>query len=70
MTADQPECKNCDSSGWVCEGHKNEPWNDGNQKCCGGAGAPCPVCNVTEPGQFPRMAPGTRVMFDKDGWHH
>lgn len=37
-------CPVCKGEGWVCENHPNEPWNEGDPECCGGAGAPC-ECN-------------------------
>lgn len=68
MSDEQPECKNCDSSGWVCEDHADVPWNYGDPECCGGAGAPCPVCNDCSDGKTPRMMPGLRIMCDGRGW--
>ena len=40
-------CKNCDSTGWVCEDHKNRPFEGmSDNGCeCGGAGMPCNECN-------------------------
>ena len=40
-------CKNCDSSGWVCESHENLPFEgiSDNGCKCGGAGMPCPQRN-------------------------
>lgn len=39
-------CRNCDGVGWVCEDHPDQPWAGLADwpACCGGAGAPCPVC--------------------------
>jgi hypothetical protein len=39
-----PRCERCGGEGWVCENHPDQPWNEGDPKCCGGAGMPCP-CN-------------------------
>lgn len=42
-----PECEHCNDECWVCEAHDDQPMDhllDG--KRCGGAGMPCPVCNV------------------------
>jgi len=36
----------------------------------GGAGAPCPSCNVPAEGDAPRRPDGFRVEIDKDGWRH
>jgi hypothetical protein len=40
-------CPTCRGLRWVCENHRDHPW-DG--LCCGGAGAPCPACNVPDAG--------------------
>lgn len=37
-------CKNCNGSSLVCEFHQDTAWLDG-AGCCGGAGAPCPICD-------------------------
>lgn len=44
----QPACRNCAGMEWVCENHADHPWSGltGEAECCGGAGAPCPVCNM------------------------
>jgi len=43
----EQECATCDGTGWVCENHREQPW-DGESNAanaCGcGAGAPCAVC--------------------------
>lgn len=36
-------CPVCWGEGWVCENHRDEPWNEYGCDC--GAGAPCPKCN-------------------------
>jgi len=43
---DEPYCKTCDSTGWVCESHKNLPFEgtSDNGCDCGGAGMPCSEC--------------------------
>jgi hypothetical protein len=40
-------CRNCAGCQWVCEDHHDHPWAGiaDVQECCGGAGAPCPVCS-------------------------
>lgn len=41
-------CRNCDGTGWVCEGHPDKPWGGASKHagaCECGAGAPCRVCN-------------------------
>lgn len=71
---EQPECSTCDSQGWVCENHLDRPWdgvsNAPNACHCGGAGAPCPDCNPCDRENPPRMAPGTRIICDGNGWRH
>lgn len=51
-------CMRCDTSRWVCETHNDRPFL-GRFACdCGGAGAPCPVCNRTDqedPTDLPAM---------------
>jgi hypothetical protein len=43
---EQPKCDVCGSTGWVCEDHRDRPWDGTDHDCgCGGAGAPCPACN-------------------------
>ena len=41
-----PECQVCRGFGWVCENHRDKPWEGmlPKSECCGGAGAPC-TCN-------------------------
>ena len=43
-------CNNCGGGEWVCEDHPDTPWhctsNCANACRCGGAGAPCGVCNL------------------------
>lgn len=41
------QCRNCGSTGWVCENHEDRPWgglSDDPVACECGAGSPCPVC--------------------------
>src|ERR1700745_625026 len=60
----QIECSLCDSTGWVCEDHRNLPWGDASSRpdaCnCGGAGAPCPACNPCDREHPPRLPDGYR----------
>jgi hypothetical protein len=57
-------CACCDNCRWVCENHPDRPWL-GDRACdCGGAGAPCPVCNRTDPENLddvPEMPEGFNV---------
>src|SRR5947199_10356728 len=49
LKPEAPHCETCDSTGWVCEDHRDRPWS-GRRPCgCGGAGAQCPACNDVEP---------------------
>jgi hypothetical protein len=59
------KCALCEDCGWVCETHPGRPW-EGKHACgCGGAGAPCPWCNVPDKDGAPRMPDGFRTGFDK-----
>jgi hypothetical protein len=58
-------CTNCDSTGWVCENHRDRPWDgvSGRLDACGcGAGAPCTKCNVCNADNPPRMPPGSEII--------
>jgi hypothetical protein len=64
------KCELCDGTGWVCENHPHTPWA-GEQACgCGGAGAPCPTCNVADAADPPRLLGGFKAEVDKDGWRN
>lgn len=49
MIQETENCRVCDGTGWVCENHADRPWDGlsaSDESCrCGGAGAPCRVCN-------------------------
>ena len=68
------ECRVCGGTGWVCEDHETKPWGDvstSDDAChCGGAGAPCPVCNPSDRDNPPKMPDGYKTILDKDGWRH
>jgi len=49
MNNNPPSCDTCDGTGWVCEDHRDRPWTGLFACGCGGAGAPCTVCNELEP---------------------
>ncbi len=51
-------CPNCNGEGWVCENHPAVAWQGGEAECCGGAGAPCHICNPCTREAPPRMPPG------------
>jgi hypothetical protein len=49
------EVRPCQDTYWVCETHDDHPWS-GEKACgCGGAGMPCPSCNVSNPDNPPRL---------------
>jgi len=59
MMNEQPPCKNCDSTGWVCEAHPDRPWEDTPLRCgCGEPGMPCQYCNPCDRDHPPRDMPG------------
>jgi hypothetical protein len=64
-------CLTCDGCGWVCEDHLDLPWDgasDAEKAChCGGAGAPCLVCNPSDRDHRPRMPPGYKTIISTDG---
>jgi hypothetical protein len=52
------KCTRCRDTYWVCETHDDRPWS-GDKACgCGGAGMPCPSCNVSNPDNPPRLPAG------------
>lgn len=60
------KCLRCEGERWVCENHRDVPWGDGD-RCCGGAGAPCPDCNPCGgPDDPPLMPPGTTIIWGDD----
>jgi hypothetical protein len=54
------KCIFCADTGWVCENHPRRPWEGPHGCDCGGAGLPCPACNIPE----------EETEIDKDGWRH
>ena len=55
-------CTRCDNSRWVCENHPDKPWL-GEHACeCGGAGAPCPVCNQSDEDTPPELPEGFEAL--------
>ena len=56
MTNDQ--CAKCKGGGWVCENHKDHPWNG---ECCGGAGEPCD-CNTDANVDFAEVIADSKVV--------
>ncbi|WP_036017752.1 hypothetical protein [Bradyrhizobium sp. WSM1743] len=54
-------CELCEGTHWVCENHPDRPWD--GPKACGGAGAPCPVCNNAGPDELPILPKGFETSF-------
>jgi hypothetical protein len=57
-------CANCDSTGWVCEDHRSKPWHGPRACGCGGAGVPCPKCNVANADNPPRLPADFETLAD------
>lgn len=49
----EPRCPRCDGCRWVCETHRDRPWE--GPRACGCCGAPCPVCNQVDKDAVPEM---------------
>jgi hypothetical protein len=59
-------CARCHSCRWVCENHPTKPWL-GRLACnCGGAGAPCPICNSGDDANRPELPEGFEAAVMKD----
>ena len=48
-------CSVCDDCGWVCENHPERPWQGAHACPRGGAGMPCPRCNLSDADIPPRL---------------
>jgi hypothetical protein len=64
------KCALCEGCGWVCENHPDRPWEGKDACTCGGAGMPCPWCNLPDKDGAPRLPDGFKMDFDKKGWRH
>src|ERR1700743_1798449 len=42
------KCTVCEDVGWVCEDHRDMPWDRLHPRCSS-AGMPCPNCNLSDP---------------------
>ena len=51
-------CSRCHDCRWVCENHPDRPWLGARACGCGGAGAPCPICNAADAAIVPNMPEG------------
>jgi hypothetical protein len=51
-------CSRCDGCRWVCENHTDRPWLGARACGCGGAGAPCPICNAGDDATVPELPEG------------
>lgn len=61
-----PTCPLCDDCGWVCENHLARPW-EGEHACeCGGAGMPCPYCNMSDEVSPPRLLSDFKIDVESD----
>jgi hypothetical protein len=56
-------CAVCQDTFWVCEAHPAMPWSGPAACGCGGAGMPCPACNVPADDDNP---PGLPAGFQRD----
>jgi len=63
---DKPPCKSCGDTGWVCENHPDQPWEDAPNSCHCGAGMPCNECNPCDEYNLPRMPSGTTQVWHRD----
>ena len=64
-----PRARRANNTGWVCENDGDRPSDCGDSKracTCGGAGTPCLVCNVPEPGERLRLPAGFVPREDAD----
>jgi hypothetical protein len=65
-TITMANCPLCDDCGWVCENHLSRPW-EGEHACpCGGAGMPCPYCNMSDELSPPLLPEGFDVDVGSD----
>jgi hypothetical protein len=48
-------CARCENCRWVCENNQDRPWEGVHACTCGGAGAPCPICDATDDLTVPEM---------------
>ena len=64
------KCTVCEDFGWVCEDHRDMPWDRVHARYCSAAGMPCPNCNPSDLVHPPRLPAGTHIEFDKKGWRH
>jgi hypothetical protein len=63
-------CARCDNGRWVCENHPYRPFLGDHACGCGGAGAPCPTCNRTDPdnpNDLPDLPEGFVVDVKREG---
>lgn len=63
------ECKKCEDTYWVCETHGTGDWSN-CPDCEVKSGIPCPECNPSDYDNPPKMEPGFKIIYDKDGYRH
>jgi hypothetical protein len=61
-------CVRCENCRWVCENHLDRPWEGLHACACGGAGAPCPICNPTDELSAPEMPEGFQPDVVNKDW--
>ena len=59
----QMPCRTCLGARWVCEDHPDRPWDIPGGCVCGGAGAPCPSCNVSDRDHPPQLPEAGRALL-------
>ena len=52
------KCLVCKDTGWICENHPDQPFGGPHACRCGGAGMPCPKCNLSSEDEPPRLPKG------------
>jgi hypothetical protein len=60
------KCHRCQDARWVCENHPDKPSGSKSDECCGGAGMPCPDCNLPRAGERPAISADFIPAFDRD----
>lgn len=61
-------CLRCYDCRWVCEVHRELPWEGPHACGCGAAGERCPVCNKSQEGQPPEPPEGSKsISTIRDG---
>lgn len=56
-------CTQCEDTHWVSENHADRPWEFPHACGCGGAGAPCLICNAAGTDELPLLPKGFETSF-------